>query len=364
MIRILHVVTHMNRGGLETMLMNYYRHIDRTKFQFDFLTHREYDGDFGEEIKFLGGKIYHLPVLNPFSLHYKKTLGAFFDGHPEYQIIHVHQDCMSSVILKIAMQHGVKVRIAHSHCANQDKNLKYPVKMFYRRLIPRYATELMACGQDAGKWMFCGSKFQVVNNAIDAKKYSFNIQMREKMRKKLGIKQNEMLVGHVGRFSPQKNHDYLINIFDEIRKKVPSRLIMVGEGGLQNRIRGKVDTLGLTEKVIFTGLRTDIPDLLQAMNVFVFPSNYEGLPVALVEAQAAGLPCLISDRVSMECKITDLVQQIPLNEDAEIWANIAIKAVQTKRKNTYEMIKTAGFDIVENARKLQNIYEEMIRSGK
>ena len=146
MIRILHIVTHMNRGGLETMLMNYYRHIDRTKMQFDFLTHREYDGDYGAEIKELGGRIFHLPVLNPFSLIYRKQLGDFFDSHPEYKIIHVHQDCLSAVSLHVAKDHGVPVRIAHSHGANQVKDVKYPIKLVYRHFIAKYATKLMSCG--------------------------------------------------------------------------------------------------------------------------------------------------------------------------------------------------------------------------
>ena len=135
MLRILHIVTHMNRGGLETMLMNYYRHIDRTQVQFDFLTHREYDGDYGEEIEALGGSIYHLPPLNPFSPSYKKALGMFFKEHPEYKVIHVHQDCLSSVILKVAKKYGVRVRIAHSHSINQDIDLKYPIKILYTYLF-------------------------------------------------------------------------------------------------------------------------------------------------------------------------------------------------------------------------------------
>ena len=150
MIRILQVVTHMNRGGLETMLMNYYRNMDRSRVQFDFLTHRPYEGDYGEEIRQMGGKLYHLPTLNPFSVSYHKALGWFFDEHPEYQVIHVHQDCLSGVILHVAKQHGVRVRIAHSHGANQIRDLRYPVKLVYRHFISRYATHLMACGEGAG----------------------------------------------------------------------------------------------------------------------------------------------------------------------------------------------------------------------
>lgn len=359
MIRILQVVTHMNRGGLETMLMNYYRQIDRTQMQFDFLTHREYDGDYGEEIHRMGGIIYHLPTLNPFSTSYHKALNSFFEEHPEYQVIHVHQDCMSAVILKAAKKHGVAVRIAHSHNASQDKNIKYPVKMFYRHFIPKFATDLMACGEAAGKWMFRGASYTVLNNAINAKAYSFRPDIRAKQRGKWGIQPNELLIGHVGRFSPQKNHLFLLKVFSEIQKKTPAKLILVGDGSLRAEIERKISDLNLSDKVILTGLRSDVANLMQAMDVFVFPSLYEGLPMTMVEAQASGLPCLISDKVPIECKMTELVQQIPLTASPEVWAEKAIEAAKLPRRDTYEEIKAAGYDIVENAKKLQTMYEEM-----
>lgn len=363
MMRILQVVTHMNRGGLETMLMNYYRQIDHTKIQFDFLTHRKYDGDYGKEIKELGGKIYHLPVLNPFSRKYKNALHNFFLNHPEYEIIHVHQDCLSSIILKAAKKCNVKVRIAHSHCSSQDKDVKYPVKMYYQQFISKYATELMACGNNAGRWMFRGAPFKVLNNAIDAKRYIYNPDERILQRQKWGIKPNEILVGHVGRFSPPKNHTFLIDIFEDIQSIASAKLILIGDekGKLADQVKEKVVKLGLQDKVIFAGLRSDVADLMQAMDVFVFPSNYEGLPVTLVEAQAAGLPCLISDKVPIECKVTDLVRQLPLSDSAATWANQAVNDAAIIREDTFEKIRQAGFDIVENAMWLQNYY---LRLGK
>lgn len=360
MIRILQVVTHMNRGGLETMLMNYYRQMDRTQVQFDFLTHREYDGDYGEEIRQLGGKLYHLPVLNPFSPSYRKKLGDFFDNHPEYKIVHVHQDCLSGVILHVAKEHGVSVRIAHSHGANQIKDIKYPIKLVYRHFIARYATHLMACGEDAGKWMFCGTPFEILHNAIPAADYSFNGDRKRIQREKWKIHADELLVGHVGSFTIPKNHLYLLEIFQEIQKRTPAKLMIVGEGSQRPAIEEKIRKLGLEDKVILTGLRSDVADLLQAMDVFIFPSLYEGLPVTLVEVQASGLPCLISDKVSIECKMTEAVQQISLTDSSEIWAERAMEAAKTPRKNTYKEIKAAGYDIVENAKQLQKMYEEMM----
>lgn len=358
--RVLQVVTHMNRGGLETMLMNYYRHIDRDCIQFDFLTHREYDGDYGEEIKSLGGIIYHLPRLNPFSYRYKKALDKFLEEHPEYQVIHVHQDCMSSVILKAAKKRGIKVRIAHSHSSSQDKNFKYLIKFVWMRSIPKYATDLMACGKEAGEWMFRGADFHILNNAIDANLYRVDIEKRNVQRKHIGINDAEILIGHVGRFSYPKNHEFLLDVFYQIQKIREAKLILVGDGELRNEIEDKIRKLGLEDKVILTGLRSDVADLMQAMDVFVFPSHYEGLPVTLVEAQASGLPCLISDKVPIECKKTDLVQQVSLEKDAKTWADLVIQTVGMERKDTYEAIKNSGFDIVENANWLQNYYEKAI----
>ena len=181
-IRVLHVVTYMGRGGLETMIMNYYRHVDRNKVQFDFLVHRDFRADYDDEIESLGGKIYRLPRLNPWDFRYHKALDKFFDEHPEYKIIHVHQDCLSSVILKCAKKHGIPVRIGHSHNINQDKNFKYPIKMYFKRQIPNNATHLMACGKKAGDWMFGGAPYLILNNAIDVKKYNYSLSLRNQTR--------------------------------------------------------------------------------------------------------------------------------------------------------------------------------------
>jgi len=356
MIYVLHVVTDMNCGGLETMIMNYYRCIDRSKIQFVFLTHREYDGDYGEEIHSLGGRIYHLPILNPFSPAYRKGLSNFFDKHPEYKIIHVHQDCMSSVILKEARKHDVPVRIAHSHNSNQDKNLRYVIKLFYMRLIPKYATKLFACSEEAGRWMFQDASFEVLRNAIASDKYVYCADKRKTYREMLGVKDNEVLFGHVGRFYEQKNHRFLLDVFNCAKELVRSKIIFVGIGPLQQEIRQRALSLGIQDKVIFAGLRSDVADVMQAMDVFVFPSLYEGLGIVAIEAQAAGLPCLISDTIPSDCMITDLIEKKSLSDGAESWAKRAVELSQKPRRNTYEEIKSAGFDITENAKKLSDFY--------
>lgn len=360
MIRVLQVVTHMNRGGLETMLMNYYRHMDRSQIQFDFLVHRTERADYDDEIELLGGKIYRLPRLNPLSPSYLKALDTFFDEHSEYQIIHVHQDCMSSVILKAAKRHHIPVRIAHSHSSNQDRDWKYPIKLFYRTQISKYATALFACGQQAGQWMFCGAPFHVLNNAIHVRDYSYSPFARTRMRAQLSISDNAFVIGHVGRFSPPKNHSGLVDIFAEIhRRDKDALLLLVGDdkSELGDKIHNKVQDLGLSQNVIFTGMRNDVDALLQAMDVFVFPSKYEGLPVTLVEAQAAGLPCYISDHVPADCILTDLIKVVPLSAPSAVWAD-KVLSKHAPRRDTHSEIAGAGFDIIENAKWLQNFYLE------
>lgn len=361
-IRVLQVVTHMNRGGLETMLMNYYRHIDRTQVQFDFLTHRDDRADYDDEIESLGGKIYHLPRLVPWSPLYHNALNQFFADHPEYQIVHVHQDCLSSVILKAAQNHGIPVRIAHSHSSSQDKNVKYLIKLYYLKQIPKYATQLFACGKKAGDWMFGDASYQILNNAIDTDQYIFSLSTSVAVKKQLNIPQSCFVVGHVGRFSYPKNHSFLIDIFSSLHHKDENtRLLLVGDGNGIKSIQEKVHSLNLQDFVIFTGLRSDIPDLLQAMDVFVFPSLYEGLPVSMIEAQAAGLPCFISDKVPVECAITELVKTISLSSSPEIWADEILSKKNDARRTYQEKIIKAGYDIKENANFLQNYYLDVFK---
>ena len=358
-IRILHVVTYMGRGGLETMIMNYYRHIDRTKVQFDFLTHRDFHADYDDEIASLGGRIYHLPKLVPWSRHYHRALDTFFEEHPEYKIVHVHQDCLSSVILKAAKKHGVPIRIAHSHSSSQDKNLKYLIKLYYKQQIPRYATQLFACGKEAGDWMLGGASYRIVNNAIDTKRYAHNAEKRKQMRKELSVAEDAFVIGHVGRFNAVKNHTFLLDIFTPTKEREQKAvLLLVGDGDLRAEMEQKAAALGISSHVIFTGIRSDVPDLLQAMDCFVFPSLYEGIPVTMVEAQAAGLPCIVSDGVPVECDKTGLIKHIPLSASPAHWVEEILKTQSHARRNTSEQIIQAGYDIETNAQWLQNFYLE------
>ena len=356
-IRILHIVTYMGRGGLETMIMNYYRHIDREKVQFDFLVHRDYEADYDQEILSLGGRIYHIQKLIPWSHSYKKKLKNFFNAHPEYKIVHVHQDCLSSVSLKCAKECGVPVRIAHSHNSNQDKNWKYIIKRFYMKKIPTYATELLACSKSAGEWMFQGHPFRVVYNAIETKIYEPSELSSNEICKDLNLK-NATVIGHIGRFAPQKNQQFLIDIFYECLKIDSNiKLILVGDGEGKKKCEEKVAALKIRDKVIFTGIRKDVHKLLQVMDVFVFPSLYEGLGITVVEAQAAGLPCVISDCIPKECVVTtDRVTIKNLEQSAAEWAQHILQRAKDGKKNCIDEVKAAGYEITTAAKQLEEYY--------
>ncbi len=356
-VRVLHVVTYMCRGGLETFIMNYYRKIDRSKVQFDFLVHREFEADYDREIQDLGGRIYRIPRLNPFSPVYLSKLDAFFAEHKEYKIVHSHLDCMAGIPLKYAKKHGVPVRIAHSHNNNQDKNLKYPIKLVYRSQIPKYATHLFACSKEAGDWMFLGRTYQIINNAIEASKYIFSPQIRTRVRREFGISEEQFVIGHVGRFAPQKNHMFIVDIFSKVKKRKSNTiLLLVGDGELRGNIEKQAEYCGVRDSVIFTGVRSDVPELMQAMDCFVLPSLYEGLGIVSIEAQTSGLPCLVSDRVPNECSITDLVEHISLEEGADKWAAQILNARGETRCSRENETAKAGYDINSNASELQNYY--------
>lgn len=355
-IRVLQVVTYMGRGGLETMLMNYYRYMDHSKVQFDFLVHRDFEADYDKEILSMGGKIYRISRLVPWSRMYRGELKKFFLEHPEYKIVHVHQDCLSSVALQCAKECGVPIRIVHSHTQNQDINIKYWIKRHYMKQIPRFATEYFACGKSAGDWMFAGHSYHILRNAIDASAYAYSPERAAYIRKKIHVESN-FVIGHIGRFDPPKNHTFLIDIFCEcVKLDSDVKLLLVGEGKERVRIQEKIKSLGVEKNVILMGVRSDITDLLQAIDVFVFPSLYEGLGIAAVEAQAAGVPCILSDKVPVECKMTKNTKFLSLKDSPEVWAKHILAYKDIPRMDTYEDICKAGYDIKDNAARLQAFY--------
>lgn len=357
-IRVLQVVSIMDRGGEETMIMNYYRHMDRQKVQFDFLVHQEKNGIYEDEIRALGGRIYRAFPIRPWNYgKYRKWLNNFFKEHKEFAAVHAHilENC--GFVLQAADQAGIPIRAAHSHLATPPFDYKYPFRQYGKRVLKNAnATQYFGCGEEAGKYLFDDSPFSVLPNAIDTSLFAYNLEKRKQKREELGVS-HKLVLGNVARFHPVKNQSFLIDIFKQVYDRRPdSVLLMVGIGEEQENVKNKVYELGLENCVQFLNVRTDVNELLQAIDVFVFPSKLEGLPVSLIEAQAAGLPCLLSDRVAKETAKTELVEFIPLDESPAYWADRVLKASEQKRKDVTEQIKRAHYDIVENAEWLQRFY--------
>jgi len=362
-VRVLMLFTILNRGGAETMVMNYLRKIDRSSIIFDFFVHRKERGAYDDEAESMGCKIFRFPPLNLLrTSSYKKLISDFFDVHPEYKIIHGHCSELGYYIYKEAHKRGIRFIAAHAHNEPKGFNLKTPVRNILKRAMRPYLTHYFTCSRGAAKWLFGKKLIEKViffPNAINAKPLIFNPIKRREIRINNGW-ERQLVIGNVSRFSHQKNHIFLLDIFVEILRCEPSALlVLVGTGGeLENKVKEKVLRLGLKDKVVFMGSRADIPDLLQAMDLFLFPSHFEGLSVAQLEAQASGLRIVNSTGISKDgVIIPELVESLSLNLSAKEWAVKVLHVVKNyERKDRLQEITEAGFDINKNAKWLQNLY--------
>lgn len=362
-IRILMLFTILNRGGAETMVMNYLRKIDRSKVTFDFIVHREEKGDYEDEIESLGCKIFRFPPLRLLNiLSYKKLISDFFDAHPEYTMIHGHCSELGYYIYREAHKRGCKFIAAHAHNEPDGFDIKMPIRNLLKRIMRPYLTHYFTCSNGAAKWLFGKQLMEqaiFLPNAVDAHSLTFSPAKRDVIRTRNGWNQR-LVIGNVSRFSYQKNHLFLLEIFEEILSQEPSALLVfVGSGGeLENKVKEKVIRSGIKDNVIFMGSRSDIPDLLQGMDLFLFPSHFEGLSLAQLEAQASGLKVLNSTGVPKDGTIIpELVDSLSLNLSAKEWADKALYVIKNyERKNHFREISEAGFDINKNAEWLQNLY--------
>lgn len=354
-IRILHVLNGLGTGGAEAIVMNWYRHIDRSRVQFDFLVRSE-TNIYADEIKAYGGRVFVMPAYPRYYLANKKETTRFFEEHgQDYVAVHVHGNALLYVnVFEIAIKHGIKFRIFHSH--STFTALKYrPLHRINQYRIRKLATDFLACSTAAGKWAFKRRPFIVVNNGIDAGHFRYCQDIRASMRNRLGVG-NNTVYGHVGRFVPVKNHVFLLEVFEKILKKDEnSRLLLIGEGELFEGVRNMACEKKMIDKIIFAGRQSAISDYMNAMDVFLLPSHYEGLVIVAVEAQASGLPCLLSNKITDEVKLTDLVKFLPIS-DSDIWAEYAIKMSHIARRNTQPEIVQSGYDIVDSTKFLEDYY--------
>ena len=365
-VRVAQIMGKWVGGGVESVVMNYYRYIDRTKIQFDFICDDDSTNIPYEEIEKLGGKVILIPPYQKVLKYHNKLKKILKEGH--YKIVHSHINTLSVFSLFAAKCAGVPVRIAHSHSTtNKKEKKKNLLKQVLRPFSKLFATDYMCCSELAGRWLFGDKEYDkgnvyLLNNAIDLEKFKYNKDIRKKMRKSLNISDDTLVIGHVGRFVEQKNHRFLIDIFNEVYKQNNnSLLLLAGQGPLIDEIKNKVKSLKLEKKVKFLGQRNDIDKLYQAFDVFLLPSLYEGLPVVGVEAQATGLLCELSNDMTKETKVLDTTMFISLNTSAEEWANNILDDVKKhKRIDSSKEMTDKNFNIKKETNKLEDIYNGLL----
>lgn len=368
MIRVLHYVGIMNRGGMETFIMNLYRNVDREKIQFDFAVHGENAGDFEQEILSMGGKFYYFPHMRKNPVKYRKAWRDFWkENKGKYRVFHVHTNSLANTIaLEEAARAEIPVRIIHSHSSMSNKGRLQRINdilhKYHQTKIPKLATHLFSCSDKAAQWLFGGmtvGKMHVtqINNGVDTEEFKYDEAVREKIRNELSLN-GAKVICHIGSFLPVKNHRFIIDVVEQAYKKDSSvRCVLIGSGVLMDEIKETVRQRGLSEAVRFLGVCGNVYELLSAMDMFIMPSLFEGLPVSLIEVQANGLPSLVSDSITENVKIKNNLHYMPLTSSAEEWADKALEIMgNNERDADNECIAESGFDIRDTA----CLYTEMI----
>lgn len=367
MIRVLHVIGAMDRGGAETFIMNVYRTVDRSVIQFDFLVHEHRECDYDSEIREMGGKIYRVPRFTGVNAPlYIRSCRSFFENHPDYAAVHGHIGSCAALYLSEAKRAGM-FTIAHSH-ATRGAGLwqrAFDAVSYPTRFI---ADVFLACSREAGQDRYgikvvSDERFRVVNNGIPLEQYRFDEARRQAFRDRMRISPHTPVFCHIGRFVPEKNHDFLVHVFELVVERLPDAvLLMAGRGPLEESVANDVKSRGLADNVCFLGVRDDVPDILMASDVFLFPSVREGLGIAAIEAQATGLPCILSDALPPLSRVTDLAKYLPLDDGGRAWADASVSALETatRRESQIENVRSAGFDITDTADKLVSLYKSHI----
>ena len=361
-IRVAQIIGKWLGGGVESVVMNYYRHIDRTKIQFDFICDEDSTNIPYGEIEKMGGKVILIPPYQKVFKYHKKLKEVLKSGG--YKIVHSHINTLSVFSLFAAKCAGVPVRIAHSHSTtNKKEKKKNLLKQVLRAFSKVFATDYMCCSELAGRWLFGNKEYDngnvyLLNNAIDLDKFKYDEEKRKEKRKELNIEDSTLVIGHVGRFVEQKNHRFLIDIFNEVHKqKENSILLLAGQGPLMEEMKEKVKILGIEDSVKFLGQRSDINELYQAMDLLLFPSLYEGLGMVVVEAQISGLPCVVSTEIPKIAKVTKKITFVNLENKTETWNEIIFKYLSNiNRKNINFTDKIENYDIKKDVTKLEMKY--------
>ncbi len=364
MIRVLHNLAALDGGGDAKLLYEYYCNMDREKVHFDFLIYDFYDNGILEKpLKELGCNIYKIPRIKRDIRGFLKEMEKVI-AEGEYDIVHSHMGARALYAMYFAKKHGVKRRIAHSHVAYEPvSKLKRCFNILISKLTMFYATDLFACGIEAGKYMWGKNAYRkeqihIMTNAVDTQKYAFDAEMRIQKRKELGV-EDKYVIGIVGRLATQKNYPFLLETFKKVLEKDENIvLVAAGRGAQEKEIKQKVVDLNLSESVKLLGVRDDVPQLLNAFDMFVLPSLFEGLPIVLIEAQANGLLLLVSDKITTEIGITDLVSFLPIDDTQELWAEkiLEMSKRNVQREQYVQKVINAGYDIETESSKMETFY--------
>ena len=352
MKRLLCVLSNVNAGGAETFLMKMFRAVDRSQYCFDFCVNLEGKNYYEDEINQLGGKVFKIPSKSEDRTQFKKQLSEIIRREGYESVLRITSNSFGFMDLMVAKKAGAKNCCVRSSNSSDGNSWKVKIahklgRLLYGKFIDvKIAPSELAAEYTFGKKSYRNGEVNILHNAVDLSVFKFDEEWRKQVRSEFGIKNQTLVVGHVGRFNLQKNHEFLIEVFNEINKRNPESILMlVGIGDLEGKIKEKVLSLGLQDKVVFTGLRSDVPKMLCAMDVFVFPSFYEGMPNTVIEAQATGLPCIIANTITKEANITGLVEYLSLSDSAEQWAEKTLSKSSNERKNTYDDFVENGYDI-------------------
>ena len=351
MKRLLCIISGMNAGGAETFLMKIYRNLDRAKYQMDFCVNEKEKCFYEDEIMSMGGIVYRIPSKSENIKAFKQQLTAVVANKNYHYVLRITSSAMGFMDLKIAKKAGALVCCARSSNSSDGESMKSKVchklgRLFYGHYVDvKIAPSDLAAKHTFGARAYDNGKVAILHNGIDMNVYRYYPEQREIIRRELAVDTKTKLIGHVGRFDEQKNHSFLLEVFHKIQIANPdTKLLLVGKGGLEESIHEQACSLGISEKIIFAGVRSDVPHLLSAMDVFVFPSFYEGMPNSVIEAQATGLPCVIADTITREANITGLVSYLPLG-DAGAWAQRVLKNIEKERVDTYQSFAEHSYDI-------------------
>ena len=365
-IRILCIFDTLEIGGSETFILNVFKNIDREKILFDFVVHTPIKGALEDDLTALGGKIYRLPRLSFKTLFsYCPTFDRFLKEHPEYKIVYDHNYNMASFYMKIANNNN-RISICHCHNKNTGFNGNWIFKQINRLFVKNIANHRFACSPAAGKYLFGDKDFTEIKNGIETRNFRFNPKTRESVRREFGFGEKSVVLGHIGKFRRQKNHSFLIDVFKDYNKINPdSYLILVGVGEYVEQTKAKAKKYGIEDKVLFLGKRYDVAELMQAMDLFLFPSLYEGLGIVIVEAQGAGLKSIIANTIPKEVILSSrLVKTLPIDQGTKPWVDNIINNIDYKREDTSDILIKAGYDISYTAEYLTDYFTKILKDTR